>query len=353
MGTENCRIAREKAEELRDSLPEEGRALILLHDCPDPDAMAGGWCLKRLFNEIFQREAVIVYGGIIGRPDNHAMVDLLEIPVRPIEEVDRAAEDYFICIDTQPSFTNHSLPSDGKVLGVIDHHQEEVEYEVPFVDVRHDCGAVTTILAEYLRCLGGQIDRDLATAIAFAILAESEDLRRPISQSDLDLYVDMLPVVDHLMLGQLRHPPVQRPFFRTLVAGLKSARLYGQLVVCHLSELNSSDELARVADALNALQDGRWVFCTGEYDGALHLCLRTSDVTANAGRILDSIVREEGGAGGHGMVAGGRIDLAGAGGGSEMREKLVGRLLGALGYDADQSREPLLVPPAEDMIPPG
>jgi len=98
------------------------RALILVHDNPDPDAMAGDLALSRLVDSFDSTEPLILYGGIIGRAENRNMVAALRIPLRAMAEVEVRPDDAVILVDTQPGFGNNSLPRGADVLGVIDHH---------------------------------------------------------------------------------------------------------------------------------------------------------------------------------------------------------------------------------------
>lgn len=50
------------------------KVLILTHNNPDPDALATGWALKFLLEKKFKVSSELVYGGIITRAENQAMV---------------------------------------------------------------------------------------------------------------------------------------------------------------------------------------------------------------------------------------------------------------------------------------
>jgi nanoRNase/pAp phosphatase (c-di-AMP/oligoRNAs hydrolase) len=324
---------------------------ILLHDGPDPDSMAAAMLIRAVMENDFGGEIQITYGGIIGRPDNRAMAELLEVPLCHIESIGVEAGDRFICLDTQPSFTNNSLPEGAEVSAVIDHHPEEEEGAVPFMDIRPSAGAATTICAQYYRAEGLELTERMATAIAYAIISETEDLGRTVTRDDLRTYIWALEKADHMMIGKLRHPRVERRFFCTLTAALQAAKVVEDAVLCHLTRVNAPDELARIADILNPLSDCQWVLCTGEREGKMMLTLRSSDPDANAERLMEDILGGRGGGGGHGMVAGGQIELREDEDPARLRQSISERYLQALGYGEDTDREPLLSPPPEEMIP--
>lgn len=346
--------SRSRLHSLRESVKGAERVWILLHDGPDPDAMASGLILQNVLEGGMGIKAGIIYGGIIGRPDNRAMPELLGIPIHHFATVDVQEGDRFICVDTQPAFSNHSLPDDVNVAAVIDHHPGQEKGTAAYhVDLQSDVGAATTMAMDYFAAQGLELTAQVATAAAYAIISETEDLGREVSYRDLRVYIWVLGKADHLLIGKLRHPRVERTFFRTLAAGLNSASVAEDIVVCHLQNVNAPDELPRVADILNPLKGNSWVFCTGEQSDEMILTLRSSEPDANAEQVMGEILGGRGGGGGHGMVAGGQIKLEEAEDTAELREQLTRRFLVAVGHDPDQKFEPLLNPPAEEMIPKG
>ena len=88
----------------------------------------------------------------------------------------------------------------------------------------------------------------------------------------------------------------------TSKAGLKTPVSFGAVT--------TPDLVSQIADFLLAYERMRWSICTGRYDGRLFVSLRTNYRTARAGVLLGRLVRDRGGrAGGHGMIAGGSIEL--------------------------------------------
>ena len=336
--------AMRRLRELEQALAGSPRVWILMHDTPDPDCLSAALAILGVLKERLALQCAITYGGVIGRADNRAMVEMLAIPLWHIESITPRPEDRFLCVDTQPAFTNHSLPDGATVAAVLDHHPMAAESHFPFVDLRPGCGSVAAMAVDYVLAAGLPFTAPLATAIAFGILSETQDLAREAGPADLAAYAQVLPMVDHVLLGRLRHPEVERPFFDTLAVALRAARLCHDVVICHLQHINAPDEAARVADILNALAGSDWVLCTGRYRDSLFISLRTSDNSANAGRVLGRAVKGRGGSGGHGMMAGGRVPLADGADPDEVRRAITTSLLAALGLDGDAPLEPLLSP---------
>src|SRR5690606_34896036 len=55
------------------------RLLILTHNNPDPDAIASAWGLSALAKNLQSVKVELAYGGFLGRAENRAMVEILQI----------------------------------------------------------------------------------------------------------------------------------------------------------------------------------------------------------------------------------------------------------------------------------
>ena len=120
------RITEKNARKLLKFLDENKSSLspllIVMHDYPDPDALSAAFALDYLAEKMFGIKSRIVYGGVIGRVENHAMVNLLKIPVHKIRTGDIKKHSNIALIDTQPSFENNSYPSNKRASMIIDQH---------------------------------------------------------------------------------------------------------------------------------------------------------------------------------------------------------------------------------------
>src|SRR5690349_10342699 len=62
--------------------------LVYTHDNPDPDSLAAALGLGRLIEHELGAAVTLAQGGIVGRAQNRAMVDVLNIPLVPVEQID-------------------------------------------------------------------------------------------------------------------------------------------------------------------------------------------------------------------------------------------------------------------------
>ncbi len=302
------RTARKKLSDLAAALADKRRLLILTHDNPDPDAIAGGWALSRVVQRLRRMKVDLAYGGIIGRGENRALADELRVPLQPIDALDLELYDAFALVDSQPETGNNSLPKGVLPSVVIDHHPlRSPTRDVPFHDVREGFGATVTIVAEYLRASRAVVGRPLATAIFYAIKAETQNLGRESSRADLRTFLRFFPLVDNQALSKIEHPRIPMEYFSMIDQAIDGTRLHGPVVVTRLGEVARPDAVAEFADLMVRVERVEWALAMGRYDQDLLISIRTNHPRGNAGRVIQQIVGSRGKAGGHGMMAGGKV----------------------------------------------
>ncbi len=285
--------------------------VILTHDNPDPDSLAAALGLKRIF-ERDGLDPVIALGGIIGRAENRAMVRELAIDLVPFESLDlgTSAEDapLFALVDTQPGTGNNSLPGHLSADIIVDHHPPRgTATDAPWYDIRPNAGATATLVYGYLRALDIAIDPALATAFLYALKSETRDLTREAGDPERLAYLELFQRADLPRLHAIAAPKVGREHFVAIDRALRNAVCWGELVAVNLGALDFPDLVAEVADLLLPYDRAHWVVCVGHHDGVVYLSVRTDRENAKAGSLTRRVVGSSGAAGGHGMIAGGRI----------------------------------------------
>ncbi len=285
-----------------------GKILIVCHDNPDPDSIATAVALRHLLLVKTGMNAVLAYGGVVGRSENRKMVELLEIPLLPIAELDLSQFGVTCMVDTQPHAGNNSLPAEQIIDVVIDHHLSKQNHNDSFwVDVRENYGASATILYEYLVGQDVSINTKLATVLFYAIKSETQDLGREWSKADREAYLKLLPISNNRILFDIIHPQVSANYYTTFHTAIENAKIYGEFLVFSLEKIENPDLVAELADFLLPMQEVKYVLGMGWYNGTQILSMRSSNSEANLGVVIQKIVAGIGTAGGHGMIAGGQI----------------------------------------------
>ena len=316
------------------ALDRPGPLVILPHDNPDPDSLASAAALKFMAATLIKREAHIALGGIVGRAENRAMLTYLNITLVPVSEVRFGGDTQVVLVDTQPGRSNNSLPEGIVPAAVIDHHPAYDTYPgVGFLDLRDQYGATSTIVTEYLRESKLVPESKIATALFYGIAAETQDLGREATAADIEASHFLYPYTNKRRLAKIENARVPREYFRVFREGIERATLYDRVVVSMLGEVQYPDMVAELADFLLRLDQVEWAAAIGTFGTCLHCSIRTTDRDVNAGDLLQRVLGSRS-AGGHDMIAGGRLYVGEDPAAHERVAAMVrDRLLGALGVD--------------------
>ncbi len=298
---------------LLEFLIREGSAwnslLILTHDHPDPDTIASAWALATLVERLHGIRSRLAYGGIIGRMENQMMVQLLHIPLYPVDPGDFERYRWIAIVDTQPPFQNNRLPSHRRATLVVDHHHRHANTKADLVLVDETAGATATLFAEALFASRLEIPPRLATALVYAIGSETQNLGRETGPRDVAAYRTLFPLASMQILSKIQNPPRPTSFFYTIGKAVHRAFVVRSVIGVHLGVVPSQDIVAHMADFLLSHETMRWSLVTGRYEGRLFVSLRTRNPRAEAGKLLWRLLGGGSSAGGHAMIAGGSVDV--------------------------------------------
>ena len=288
------------------------RVLILLHNNPDPDAIAAGWALSYLLKKKFQIYSILAYGGLITRAENRTMVRLLNIPIHALETVSVNQFSVVALLDTQPQTGNTSLPPRVKPSIVIDHHGlRKSTQKVDFIDIRPHYGSSATILTEYLIQAVLPIPKRIATALFYGLKTDTQNLGRHAIEADYQAAITLYQKSQLKILSQIENPELSRDYFIDFDRALHEARIYGKAVWCDLGVLVNTDMVSLMADFLLRFSGAQWSLVIATHDSRLIFSLRTKRSHQNSGQLARRLVKGLGTAGGHGRTGGGQISLQG------------------------------------------
>jgi nanoRNase/pAp phosphatase (c-di-AMP/oligoRNAs hydrolase) len=201
---------------------------------------------------------------------------------------------------------------------------------------------------EWLEESGLTAPINLATALAYAISSETQDLGREASRRDIQAYFKVFTKSSMRKLAQIIHPSLPRSYFVAVAKTLHRAKTFRNLICAHLGDITTPDMVAEMADLLLRHERMGWSFCTGRFADELIISLRSSYPRAKAGKLVRRLISNRmksaiDKVGGHDMTAGGRIPLTDSPGGdaSDLEDKLSQNFAQALGYKEVEWR-PLL-----------
>jgi nanoRNase/pAp phosphatase (c-di-AMP/oligoRNAs hydrolase) len=194
-----------KLERLLRVIEGKKTALIIGHSNPDPDSIASGRALQYFLSEIGKIKSTFAFDGIVGRAENRALLDYLNLDLIVLDQINLKDFDMIALVDTHIGMGNNPIRLDCPITIEIDHHKtDEPVKKALFSDIRESYGSTATILTNYLLSAGLKISTKLATALFYAIKAETQDLGREAKKSDRKAYFTLYQLIDFQALAKIQ-----------------------------------------------------------------------------------------------------------------------------------------------------
>jgi len=284
-----------------------GKVAIVLQTNPDPDGIACGMALKK-YVKTFGLDADMIYSGTIGHQQNRAMVNLFGLELIPADRVKFDAYAAHALVDVA-THANCSLPREIEPTVVIDHHPVPLsEVKARYQDITL-IGAASTLLTNYLRYAGIEIDSPLATALAFGISRDTLHFTRGATPPDFDAFEYLLPKVNPSAFTELQYPTSTPDTLGVLADAIKNSEVKGGYLVSNVGEIKDRDALPQAADYLLRREGVTTTLVCGIVRDTVHLSARTKDAKVHIGQVLQGAFSSMGSAGGHATMAAGQIPL--------------------------------------------
>ncbi len=309
-------------------LNKEDRWLIVIN--ADPDALGAALALHHIFKRRVQ-EVGIGQINEIKRPDNLSMIRYLRIPSRRVIPNLVAQFDKFALVDSQPH--HHPDFEQFQFSMVIDHHPilPDKPVTAPFVDIRPKYGATSTMLTEYLYNMRIRPPKLLATALLYAIKADTQSFERRFIDADITAFKYLSKHADHVILNRIVRSEFHLDWMRYFSRAFYNLRRIGQGLYAHMGKVENPDILVIVADFFTRVHEVAWDVVSGEYNDRLVVIFRGNGVRRDMGKFAASLFSDLGSAGGHKGAARAEMDmmaLDGADPETFVAEKLSGKKTG-------------------------
>ncbi|WP_435348958.1 DHH family phosphoesterase [Haloarchaeobius sp. HRN-SO-5] len=287
----------------------DGRLAVVMHDNPDPDAIASAVALVRLAESV-GTEAQACYYGEISHQENRAMVNLLDLDLRILAGTDDLDEfDGFALVDHARPGVNDQLPEDVHVDVVIDHHPPRGPVRGRYQDLRYDVGATSTLLTDHFERLGVPLDERTATALLYGIQIDTQEFRREISRLDFEAAATLLPSVDEAVLDRIESPSISGDTMDTLAEAIGNRDVRGSVLVSGAGTVRDRDALPQAADKLLTMDGITSTLVYGFMDDVVYVSARARGTDVDLGETLRAAFAQIGSAGGHADMAGAQIPM--------------------------------------------
>lgn len=333
-----------KLERLLRVLGGKKSALIVSHLNPDPDAIASAFALQYFLAETAKIKSILGFDGMIGRSENRALIEYLNLDFQLLENIKPLRFDIIVLVDTHVGMGNNPLSQKFPVTIEIDHHPSENKAKkAQFSDIRETFGSTATILTNYLFSAGLKINTKLATALYYAIKAETQDLGREATKADRKAYLTLYQLIDFRALAKIQQASLPPQYFQDIGRAIRRTSIYDNVVISTPGRVDNPDMVAELADTFIRLREAHCAIVMGFYEENMFISVRTNDPECDAGKVVRSVVAKMGTAGGHDMFAGGRIPCEKDPKKQwNLKEKIRKRFLVELGYDRRRKGKKLI-----------
>src|SRR4030065_1402197 len=290
-------------QQIRELFTEKDRILLLIQSDPDPDAIASALAFRHLIGRNRSTTHIASFGEVT-RPENVAMLRLLDIEVEKITPDVIQKYDSLCMLDVQPPhlFTN-SNQCINMVDVVIDHHPDKPGYLAKINDRKANYGATSTILTEYLRAVDFSISQRLATALLYGIKSDTLLLGRGVDPADIEAFSYLYPLANTNILRRIERPEVHPEDIDSFSNALKKRRIVNNILFSHLGRVRREGVIPHFADFSLQVEGVEWAGVSGIFKGNLVISVRNVGYVRSAGIIVKRAFGDLGSAGGHSHMA--------------------------------------------------
>jgi nanoRNase/pAp phosphatase (c-di-AMP/oligoRNAs hydrolase) len=292
-------MTRARVQQYQRYFADADKVLILLHNDPDPDALASGLALRNLLR---RTKTTAIIGAMQGvtRPENLRMANMLDIHVEQITPASFSLFDRIATVDVQPHYFGGLLD---RADLVIDHHPEQPGYSAVFKDIRADYGSTSTILTEHLRAVDVNISERTATAMLYAIKSDTLFFARHTNRVDLEAFTFLYPLADAALIRKMEGAEITLERLEFVTRASRSGILRDQVFTAFIGEAPREDFIPYTADFFLQLEDVKWTIVSGIVGQMLIVSVRNLGYSRNAGEFVKRWFAELGSAGGHRAMA--------------------------------------------------
>jgi nanoRNase/pAp phosphatase (c-di-AMP/oligoRNAs hydrolase) len=292
-------LTRLKVQQYQRFLSDADRVLIMLHNDPDPDAMASGLALRNVLRRTKQTAIIAALQGVT-RPENQRMINLLDLHVDIIAPEQVAEFDRVAMVDVQPHYFGGAID---RVDLVIDHHPEQPGYSAVFKDIRPDYGSTSTILTEHLRAVDANISERTATAMLYAIKSDTLFFNRQANRVDIEAFSYLYPLADAALIRKMEGAEITMERLEYVLKAKQHGCMAEQVFCAFLGASPREDFIPYVADFYLQLEHVKWTIVCGIVNDSLVMSVRNLGYSRNAGEFVRKYFADIGSAGGHRAMA--------------------------------------------------
>lgn len=293
----------EKLRRFYDQFSGNDHVLVVIN--ADPDAIASAMAVSRLlWRKVLN--VTISHINTINRPDNLAMIRLLGVTLVPFEQIQMDKFSRIVIVDSQPDHNEKMAQLKAQVI--IDHHPDSGS-NAPFVDIRPQYGATSTILTEYLQAAKIKPSAKLATGLYHGIKTDTNDFKGRTQIEDVRAFQYLFRYANIHLARKIEQADLRFDLLKYFRIALQNMRQRKGKVYLHLGNVINPDICVIIADFFMRVNTVTWSIVSGICDKKLIIIFRNDGIRKNAGKVAKEGFGKLGNAGGHKNMARAEIAL--------------------------------------------
>ncbi|MBW2492637.1 MAG: DHH family phosphoesterase [Deltaproteobacteria bacterium] len=293
----------EKLRRFYDQFSYDDHVLIIIN--ADPDSIASAMAVKRL---LWRRVSNVTISNInvIKRPDNIAMIRLLDVSLVPVKDIVKDGFTRFVIVDSQPEHDELFFPFTMDVI--IDHHPD-TGVKASFVDIRPKYGATASIMTEYVRAAKIKPSKKLASGLFYAIKTDTDNFVRQTLIEDVRAFQFLYRHANLNLVSKIERSELKLSFLKYFEIALSNKRIRKGRAFSHLGNVVNPDVCVLLADFFMKISSVDWSIVSGLSANKLILIFRNDGLRKDAGKVAKESFGALGSAGGHKSMARAEIHL--------------------------------------------
>lgn len=293
----------DRLHDLLDQFSGADHVLILIN--ADPDAIASAMALERLLHRRVTRINISNINTIT-RPDNMAMMQLFDVTLIHISKVDPHLYNKIAILDSQPDHNDSFKGLDYTVI--IDHH-EPGKYMAPFMDIRPNYGATSSIMTEYLKSAKIKPSERLATALFHGIKTDTSNFERMATNADIRAFQFLFRHANIHLARRIEQVDLRIGFLDYFKKAIEEKIIDDTRIFIHLGNVENPDICVLIGDFFMRVNTVTWSIVSGMYEERLIIILRNDGLQKDAGKLASRLFGTMGSAGGHKSMARAEIPM--------------------------------------------
>src|SRR5580658_3767008 len=251
---------RPRARRLLHTLEHKKNILGTKHLHPDPDALASCMALVHLLRaKLPHADVSMSIKGQLTGGINSGFAKLSQLDLVRWDDEKLAEYDGIVLTDTQPLSSYCPLPPEIQPTAVIDHHRGGYRKpHCPFVDLRPDVGATSSIVFSYFMELDVSISPALGASLLYAIESDLAGAAGTPGELDNIALSNLTLIADTRRLYQMRYVDLPQSYYAAYALALANAVYFDDVIVSHIGEIDSLEKPAVMADFLLRFDQVQW-----------------------------------------------------------------------------------------------